>query len=170
QHGRLDLDEPLRVEVVTSAAGGAVSQQQVVLQFRAAQVEVAVAEAQVLHRQRLVRSAINGDRKRVRGLDDGQFLSTDFDLTRLQFRVDLAAGAQVHGPLDLDHVLGAEPARRLDDVGRSELRVHRYLDDAGTVAEIDEDEAAEIAAPVNPAYQPYPVIRVVRPQRTREVR
>ena len=48
QHGRLDLDEPLLVEVVAHDLDHAVPQQQRLLHLRPPQVDVAVLQPQVL--------------------------------------------------------------------------------------------------------------------------
>src|SRR5690606_5513456 len=52
---------------------------------------------------------------------------------------------------DGDDALGAEAAGALERVRRSPVRAERELDAAGAVAQVDEDEAAEVAAAMNPA-------------------
>ena len=65
-------------------------------------------------------------------------------------RADL--GAQRHVALDQHHRLRARPtaARAITSGGRP-ARIAGELHEAGAVAQVDEDEAAEVAAAVHPA-------------------
>ncbi len=56
-------------------------------------------------------------------------------------------------PRDEHHRLGAEAGRALHHVRRRPRRVAGELDQARPVAQVDEDQAAEVAAPVDPAAQ-----------------
>ena len=110
---------------------------------RPAQVQVAVAQAGVLADVVGVALDLEGRRLRIGeqlGLGHG-----DLDLAGRQRRVDrllvaaddLAAGAQ--------HVLGAQFVGELELLGAGGVRVEDELDDAGAVAEVDEDQAAVVA-------------------------
>src|SRR5207248_5435819 len=62
--------------------------------------------------------------------------------------------ARGHVALDLDHRLTGEPGRDASHVVRRP-RADRDLHEARTVAQIDEQDAPEVAAAVHPAAQPH---------------
>ena len=70
-------------------------------------------------------------------------------VARLGFKV--SAGRRVDAAAHRDDELAAQLARQLEG-GLPVLRIEDYLDDAAAVAQVDEDEAAVIAARVHPAH------------------
>src|SRR5690606_25667173 len=96
------------------------------------------------------------------------------DLERVHVHLDLARG-QVgvhvlrrpghHIALDGDDGLGPEMAGALEHVRRGPVGAERELDAPGAVSQIDEDEAAEVAAAVDPAGEADAVAGVFTAQR-----
>ncbi len=133
-------------------------EQEVLLQLGAAQVQVAVAQTQVLARQLLVGAAVDGDRERLGTL---RAPSSPPPAPRSHRRA--ARGSHwiraKDAPLHLHHVLRAQLARLLQDRRRRPLRVEGDLHQAAAVAEVQEDEAAEIAAAVHPSRRVAPCCR-----------
>ncbi len=78
--------------------------------------------------------------------------AVDLDLAGREARVLAAGRAPLDGAVDLDDVfvvqLGGDRVR----LGRGR-RVDRDLDDAGAVAQVDEDQAAVVAHAVHPALE-----------------
>ena len=147
QERRLDLQEVERVELAPDDLADPVAQGDGVLQRRAAQVQGAVAQAQVL-----IHGAVLVDRegRRVGVGEDLQGAHGELDLAAGQVRVDVLGRAALDLPRDGDHVLGAQPVRggvRLGGVGR----VKDELQQARALAQVDEDQTAVVAAAVHPA-------------------
>src|SRR5207302_682697 len=90
------------------------------------------------------------ERERRRRGEDRQRVDLDLDLARGQIRIDELGRARDDLPLGLDHELVAQVVGLLRRLS-SALRIHDELDDPGLIAEVDEDEAAVIAARVDPA-------------------
>ena len=144
---RLDVEEVVRVEVVAHGAGDRVAQRQRVAHRVAPQVDHAVAQA-----QRLVDRRVVVERERRR-LGRGQVLGLahrQLDLAGLQPRVLLALLAADDLAGHADRVLGAQLLGELVRLRRV-LGVEDELQDAGAVAQVDEHQAAVVAAAVDPA-------------------
>ena len=106
QHRRLDLEEARRVEVRRGSLAARWRSAQVVVHAGAAQVEVAVLEAQRLVRRRLSSSSISngGVLARFRIVSSA---TDDLDLAGRQLGVDRASGARATTAAHGDHELGA---------------------------------------------------------------
>ena len=89
-----------------------------------------------------------GDSASRSALDD-----RELDLARGDLRVDRALLAAHDLALDADHVLGAQRAGQRVRLGRR-LGVEDELEHAAAVAQVDEDQAAEVAAARDPARDP----------------
>jgi hypothetical protein len=101
--GRLDIDEAMRVEVGAQRAGDLVAQPQVVEHLRAAQVEIAIAQPQVLA-GRLVMV----ERRRLAAIEHREAARHELDLAGRQRRVCGALGAPADYAGDLQHELRAD--------------------------------------------------------------
>ena len=112
----------------------------------AAQVDVAVAEPHKLVDLALV---VHGEGGREGLVQDLDARGEDLDLARGHVTVDGLGRAAADRPLDGEHPLGAGSMGGL--VGLGVLRVDDDLDNAVRVAEVEEDEAAVVAAAVDPA-------------------
>src|SRR5262249_36874264 len=118
----------------------------VALHVRTAEVEPAVALA-----QRLVDVVLVELERELRArVQDLQLVDEQLDLARLHPRVDGLARAADDLPCRLQHEFVADAVRELGCRG-SVLGVDDELRDACLVAQVDEDEAAVVAARVDPA-------------------
>ena len=117
------------------------------LHLLAAQVEHAVRQAGGLGQVVVVQL----ERHRHRGVQHFHLRGVDFDLARLQVRVDGALQAIHDGADDAQAVLVAHVLGGLEDV--RVVGVADHLHEAFTVAQVDEDDPAVVAAAVHPAAQ-----------------
>src|SRR5579885_1504924 len=140
---RPDVDE---AELVHRPPDRGVREAKVALHPVAAHVEPAVAKAERLVDVLLVEL----ERERRRAGEDAQGVDLELDLARRQVRVHRLGRACDDLALGLQHELVAHLVRGSRGVGRA-LRVDDELQLARVVAQIDEDEAAVVAARVGPA-------------------
>ena len=149
---RLDLDEALLGERGAHRVRDRVPEAQVALQLRAAEVEHAVSQAQLLRRRLLLRGLVDEDGERIRDGDPPQARHADLDLAGEHVGVRLGArGDDADG---LHDILGVERSHEFERVRLRPLRAERELEEAGAVAEVYEEEAAEVAAAVYPPDDP----------------
>src|SRR3954454_6003602 len=94
----------------------------------------------------------DGDRRRLGRRQALQRADVDLDLACRQVRVDFLLGALDDLALGGDDVLGAQVLGEAERVAGG-LRVDDELHDAGAVAQVDEDQAAVVAAAVHPSGQ-----------------
>ncbi len=115
----------------------------------AAQVEVAVLEAHLF----VGEDGVAGEEGGVLGLvEDAEFVGDEFDFAGGDIFVDGVGVAQLDGADDGDDELVAEGFGLLVD-GGGVLAAEDDLGDAGAVADIDEDDGAEVAAAVDPSHE-----------------
>ncbi len=160
QDGRLDFDEVTRAQEVANELHGVVAQHEVALHALAAQVEVAVAQA-----GGLVYRVVAVDQERG-GLGDVQHhnpVGQHFDLAGRQIGVLLSGRAAADHAGDLDDVLATHGRRGGEAFGRAS-RIDDDLGLAAAVAQVDEDHAAHVAPPVDPAGQGDGLANVVAAQ------
>ena len=145
QHGCLDLEEALAVEVPPDLHRRAMAQRHVVLHARSPEIDVPILEARVLGHARVV-----ADRKwrRLRVVQQPQFLRLDLDLSRADFRVDRLGRALVDAPDHRDHILRPQPLGLLQ---HGLVVAGDHLRHAVAIPHVDEDERAEVADAVHPA-------------------
>ena len=147
QNRRLDLPEAFGVEILADRQRDAMPQAQVVLQARAAQIEIAIAQPHVFADRRLV-----GDRelRRLRLVQQPDLRGDDLDLAGIELRVHRVGVATAHRAADGDDVLGAQLLG-----GRHQRAVvrHHHLREPVPIAHVEEQEAAEIADAMDPAEQ-----------------
>ena len=151
QDRRLDVEEALAVEELAHRRGDPVAQRERVAHLLAAQVEVAVAQAGVL--ADLAGEALDLEGRR---LGVGEQLGggdLELELAGRQLGVDRLLGAPHDRAGGAEHVLGAQLVGELEGLARG-VRVEDELDQAGAVAQVDEDQAAVVAAAVDPAGDP----------------
>src|SRR5262249_26903731 len=114
----------------------------------AAQVEVAVAEPQLL--SDLAGEALDLERRRLRVGEELRPADEDLDLAGRHLGVDRLLRAPHDLALGADHVLGAQLVPELERAA-GRVGVEDELDESGAIAEVDEHEPAVVAAPVDPA-------------------
>jgi len=149
QDGRLDLREAALGQEIADELGDAGAEDDVAVDRLAAEVQVAVLEAQQLVDVRLL-DDVEG--RRLGLVEDGGGVGLHLDLARREVRVLRSLGPVGDGALHLEDVLAAD--RIGDGVGLAALfRVEHHLGEAVVVAQVDEDEAAVVATAVDPAGQ-----------------
>ncbi len=170
QDGGLDLDEIQPVERVADRLKDPVPRAKAALNLGPPQIQVAVAEPQLFGGQLFVGAVGHRDGRGLGRRQQRQLARSDFDRAGGQVGVHGVIGARHDVTLHRDDRLGAEAPRPLPTVGVQLLRTAGDLHRAGEVAEIDEDEAAQIAPPVHPAGQAHTLAHVLGPQLARQVR
>ena len=147
EHRRFDVDEALRVEILAHFDRHAITQAQVLLHLRTAQVEHAMREARGFREVVVVEL----ERRRHRRVQHRQFMAQHFDLAARQAGVRRAFRTAAHDALHLHAELVAHAFGDLEHLGA--IRIADDLDEAFAVAQVDEDNAAVVAAAVYPAAQ-----------------
>ena len=89
--------------------------------------------------------------RRLGGVEDLDLVDQDLDLAGRELGVVHPLGALAHGARDLDRPLGADGLRSVEGLTAGVLRVKGDLRHAVAVAQVDEDEAAVVAAVPDPA-------------------
>ncbi len=146
---RLDFVEALRVEVVADGDRDVVAELNVVLHLRPAQVEVAVLEAHLF----VGDVAVGGrEGQRLAVVEDAQLVGDDFDFAGGDVLVDGAGVAQLDVADNSDYELGANRLG-LGVHGGAGLGGDDDLGDAAAVAQVEEDQVAEVAAAVDPSHE-----------------
>ena len=126
-----------------------VAQAEVALHLGAAQVDVAIFEADFF----VLDGFFGGrERRQARVVEDEQLGGFDLDFAGGHLGVDGVGVAQADLADGGDDVLGPHLLALGVAVGR-ELFVENDLGDAGAVAQVEEDEIAVVAAAVDPAHQ-----------------
>src|SRR5438093_1562896 len=150
QHRGLDLEEALAREVGARGLAGAVPERQHAGQLRAPQVEVAVAEPQVLVGE--VDLLVDLERQRLGARQHLELRAFELDLAGRELRVHRLLWPQRHAPPHRDHPLEAQLLAALEQRRPSDLGAQHHLGDPVTVAQVDEQHPAVIAEPVHPAH------------------
>src|SRR5437016_4631203 len=155
---RLELGEPGRDHSPADRRDDMAPQQHVPVELLPPEVEEAVAEARLL---RILGVAADLDRQGLGDREGFEVLDGELDLPRGKLRVHGLGRAGHHRPGHRDDAPGAEP------FGRPQVRaraLENALGQAVVVAEVDEQKAAVVALPVDPAREPRRRARVRRPE------
>ena len=150
EHRGLDLDEAEAVEELARSQGDLVADEQVALQRRAPQIEVAVRQPHLL--AGLERLVADGERQGLRAREDADAGGKHLDLAGLHVRVGQPLAAEADGALDLQDVLQPGLLGDGHDVGIGVL-VDCDLHGAVAVAQDEEDDLPLVAVEVDPALQ-----------------
>ena len=123
------------------------AQRQVLLRARAAQVEIAIAQARLFARGHFV---LDHEWRRLRRVQDAQLAGHDFDFAGGEIGIRLLPlhHAACDGYNEFRAQLLGAGVR-----GGLLLLVENNLRQARAVAQVDEDQVAEIAPPMDPAHQ-----------------
>ena len=145
QDGRFNFDEAVFIKIIPRYLGNFVPHQKIALQIRAPQVKVAVFQPSQLRS-----GAVLNDFKRRRFAicQYAQILHRNFNLTSRNFPV--FTGSFAYRPLSHEHILTAHGKCLIENIFCRAL-VEGELDNAGAVAQINEDQRAEIALALHPA-------------------
>src|SRR5215472_466422 len=153
---RFNLEKAKLVERLANLKDDAVPQLDVAVQLRAAQVEIAVAQTRFLSRRGLF---LNLKRRCLRVIQNVQPGREHFHFARRNFRICFQPpdNASFYGHYELRAQLFGL-AMRLSGL----LLVEYNLREASPVAQIDEDQLAQIAPPLHPAHEHSVFVRVRR--------
>ena len=160
QNRRLDLDKAFVVEKIPNGLSHPVSELEIPGHPLPSKIQVTVAKAQLLIDRAVF---VDGERRRQRAVEDVDGLRLDFDSTAGELLVLRSRWAPHDRPPDVDHGLQSQLSAR-----RMRLSVHRvelHLDDPTPVAQVDEDQAAEVPAAVHPAIDVDGLPRLLDPRR-----
>jgi hypothetical protein len=122
----------------------------------------AEVEVPVLQPHFLARGLVELERQCRALTEHGQRRGVDLDVAGGDLGVGVALGPESRRRPDRDTELGAQPVR----LGQHVSAAEHDLCHAGGVAQIDEDDAAVVAASSHPAGQRHRLTGVGRPQRT----
>ncbi len=159
-HRRLDLEEASRVEEVAHRLDDLVAHAEIALHARAPQIEIAVLQPQIFV-DGLV--AVDGKGWHLRAVEDLERVGGDLDVAGRQPRILRSRGTPAHGAGDAQHVFVAQV------LGFGKSRVLRIEDDLGhalAIAQVDEDQAAVVAAPIDPACELHGLAGIAGAQRS----
>src|SRR5262249_15009576 len=118
------------------------------------QVEHPVLEPELLGRKVLSLLARYRNRRCFRWPNHHQVRDLNFNLARYHRLVASWIGPERHGSGDLNDGLDAEGGRSLHYRRGRPVGIERKLDDAVAIPKVDEDQAAKIPTPMNPAGEP----------------
>jgi len=145
--GRFYVEEAVLVEMVAHHFDDAVAQLEISLGFRAAKVEKAILQTQVLARLILGRWQ---KWRRGGAIEDGQLIDAKLNLAGRQFRIGRSFGPSRDFAGDLQDPFAADRFGELEVFGAAfgrddDLRL------AVAVAQIDEEDALVVAIGIDPA-------------------
>ncbi len=132
------------IEVSAHRPGHLMTQTYALLHHIATQVDIAVLQAQLF-----VRRFIMVERRRFRSVENLEFAREQFHLAGRQVRVRRARRPSPHQASNADAELAAETLGAAEDLFR--IGVEHDLQQTFTVAQVDENHAAMIAATMHPA-------------------
>src|SRR5256712_5296795 len=145
QNRRLDLDKALVVEKVPNRLGHPVTELEIPGHPLAPKIQVTVAKPQLLVDHTVL---IDGRGGRLRAVEDTDGLRIDLDRTGREPLVFRSRWALDDRTTDVDHGLQPQLAARRMRLGMHRIELH--LDDPTSVAQVDEDQAAQVTPPVHP--------------------
>jgi len=126
-----------------------VTNAQILLHHRTAQIDIAMSQAYVLAHRRVI---FDEERRRHGRVQHLELVHHQLDHAGIHLRIDGVLGARLQHPAHANDELAAQIVRRLmrraTDVG-----VENDLDDAGAVAKVDKDHATVIASSIDPSGQ-----------------
>ena len=147
QRRGLHLHEGAVVQRLADGKGEVRAQLEVGHHGRTTDVEIAVAQAQVLAGLDMV---LDLEGRRLGAVEDLDLGDENLDLTRGEVVVGLALDAMAHLALDQHGPLGTDRLGRGKGLCIAEVGVKEDLGQALAVAKVDEDEAAEVATTPHP--------------------
>ena len=148
QHGSFDLVEAVLVHKAAGGDGDLVAQAQGVHHLRPAQVQIAVFQADHLVHVHVV---LDEEGRGLGLVEADHFIAQHFDLARGLVGVEGFLVAHAHLAVDVQHVLAAGGFGGGKGLLVAGFGIEDHLDDALTVPQVDEDEAAVVAVALDPA-------------------
>src|SRR6185437_2411657 len=143
EHRSFEIDEAVRIQITTHGAGDAMAQPQALVHHLTSQVEVAVLEPHVL-----ADSFVELERQRLRAVQYFELSGEKLDAARGQIGVLRSAGTTANQTSHTDDELIPQLACLVEHLGC--IRIENDLQQALSIAQIDEDDPAVIATPMDP--------------------
>jgi len=147
---RLYLEVPSIVEKSARRLLKLVSEYQVFLQLGPTQIQIAVFEPELFGGQLFAFAAGDWNRRRFGWPNYLEIARSYLDVASLHLGVAHLGWTRGNVTFDHYHRLEAEPARPLDDIRRSPFRIEGHLQQTRSIAEIEEDYAAQISGSMYP--------------------
>ena len=144
QHGRLDVDEPGLIQILTHGARDPVAQHQALAHLFAAQIQVTEAQPHLF-----TDGLVELKGQRFRAVQNLQILAQHFDLPGFQVGVCGAGRPGPHQPRHLEHEFIAHAFRRGKHVRL--VRIENDLQQALAISQIDENDPTVITSTLGPA-------------------
>ena len=135
--------------MVANGDGNLVAQFDVAMQLGPAQVNIAILQAHLFVGQHRIAGR---EWQRLAVVQNAQLVGNHLDLAGRDVLVDGVGLAQLDVADDRDHKLGAHRGRPVVDLGAGIGSDHNLRDPAA-VAQVEEDEIAEIAPLVHPSHE-----------------
>ena len=146
---RFDFEEALGVENFADGKANLGAQNDIFLHPRTAEVHVAVLQAGVFIDVHVV---FHGEWRGAALVENPDFFGDDFHFAGGEIGIDGLRRTDFDEAFHGDDVFRAEHVRFIVRFGERIVRVKDELGDAFAVAEVDENDASEIAAAVNPTH------------------
>ena len=146
----------MAVEVFSNGKGHLGTQDHIALHAGTAQVKIAVLEASFLAD---VADVFHGEGRGLRLIEDPDLVDHHFNFAGGQVRVDGVGGALFDEAGDADDVFGAQVFGAGMGLGEA-LAAEDELRRTFAIAQVDEDDAAQIAAAMDPAHQQHALANV----------
>src|SRR5581483_1118751 len=153
QRRRLDFEEALLVHELPRGDGNFGAQFQIARHFGTTQIEVAILQTRFFGNFRGGFGVVNLERQRLGHVQDFERLRHDFDFAGGNFGIVRAGRTLTDFAGDADDTFAAQRRRLFEKFLRQIGRVENGLRAAFAVADINENEASQIAARVDPAGQ-----------------
>ena len=148
QHGGLDFQKTIVVHIVPHQLGHFVTQDQIGLHLRTAQVQIAVFQAQILIG---VDAVLNIKRRCLGAVQYIQCMGHHFNFTGSNVGIHSLCIPFPYLAENLDHIFAANGFRIFEAFPR--IRIDDYLADTGTVPQVNKNQSAMVAAFGYPAAQ-----------------
>ena len=153
QRRRLDFEKALLVHVLPRGDGDLAAQAEVARHFGPAQIEVAIFQAQFLVHLAGDFRVVHRERQHVGHVEHFEFLHHHLDFAGGNFGIVRACGALADLAGDADDAFAAQRRGALEKFLRQIRRIKNGLGAAFAVADVNKDQAAEVAAGMDPAGQ-----------------
>ncbi len=164
--GGLDFLEAVLVQVGAHHLAGAMAQAQVALHASASEVKIAIAQASLFARLRLI---LDGERWRLRFVQNQEGARYHFHFAGSKCGIHRSRRAHYDFSLHPHYVFGTNLLRAVMH-GTADSGIANNLRPARMVTQIKEDQIAEVAADIHPASQKNGLPRVLFAQLTAIVR
>ena len=151
QRGRLNFEEALLIHVAPRGDGDLGTQFEVARHFGTAQVEIAILQTQFFVHLAGDFGIIDGERQDFRHVQDFERGDADFHFAGGNLRIVRAFRTMAHLAGQTHDALAAKRRGLREEFRRQIARIKNRLRAAFAVADVYENEAAEVAAGMNPA-------------------